>query len=140
MPVAHLDGPGGSRVLGAPEAGTCRDLPDPRAEVTVIWRQHVQRLPGTASQRVARVPRGLDFTCGNVQRAVSLICSGWKQAGPVCPVMCGGQSSGQRSWCCLTSRDLISVQFSRSVVSDPLRPHGQQHTRPPCPSPTPGTC
>ena len=30
------------------------------------------------------------------------------------------------------------VQFSRSVVSDSLRPHESQHTRPPCPSPTPG--
>ena len=29
-----------------------------------------------------------------------------------------------------------SVQFSHSVVSDSLRPHGLQHTRPPCPSPT----
>ena len=31
-----------------------------------------------------------------------------------------------------------SVQFSRSVVSHSLRPHGLQHARPPCPSPTPG--
>ena len=31
-----------------------------------------------------------------------------------------------------------SVQFSCSVVSDCLRAHGLQHTRPPCPSPTPG--
>ena len=31
-----------------------------------------------------------------------------------------------------------SVQFSCSVVSDSLRPHEPQHTRPPCPSPTPG--
>ena len=31
-----------------------------------------------------------------------------------------------------------SVQFSRSVVSDSLRPHEPQHARPPCPSPTPG--
>ena len=31
----------------------------------------------------------------------------------------------------------ISVQFSCSVVSDSLWPHGLQHTRPPCPSPTP---
>ena len=30
-----------------------------------------------------------------------------------------------------------SVQFSRSVVSDSLWPHEPQHTRPPCPSPTP---
>ena len=28
-------------------------------------------------------------------------------------------------------------QFSRSVVSDSLRPHALQHTRLPCPSPTP---
>ena len=33
---------------------------------------------------------------------------------------------------------LSSVQFSHSVVSDSLRPHGLQHARPPCPSPTPG--
>ena len=31
-----------------------------------------------------------------------------------------------------------SVQFSHSVVSDSLLPHGPQHARPPCPSPTPG--
>ena len=31
-----------------------------------------------------------------------------------------------------------SVQFSCSVVSDSLQPHESQHTRPPCPSPTPG--
>ena len=31
-----------------------------------------------------------------------------------------------------------SVQFSRSVVSNSLRPHESQHSRPPCPSPTPG--
>ena len=30
-----------------------------------------------------------------------------------------------------------SVQFSCSVVFDSLRPHEPQHTRPPCPSPTP---
>ena len=31
----------------------------------------------------------------------------------------------------------LSVQFSRSFVSDSLRLHGLQHARPPCPSPTP---
>ena len=35
------------------------------------------------------------------------------------------------------SRDgTCSVQLSCSVVSDSLWPHGPQHTRPPCPSPT----
>ena len=31
-----------------------------------------------------------------------------------------------------------SVQFSRSVMSDSLRPHELQHARPLCPTPTPG--
>ena len=30
------------------------------------------------------------------------------------------------------------MQFSLSVVSNSLRPHESQHTRPPCPLPTPG--
>ena len=34
----------------------------------------------------------------------------------------------------------ISVQFSSPVMSDSLWPHGLQHTRLPCPSPTPGAC
>ena len=32
----------------------------------------------------------------------------------------------------------LYIQFSRSVMSDSLRPHELQHVRPPCPSPTPG--
>ena len=32
---------------------------------------------------------------------------------------------------------ISSVQFSHSVVSNSLRPHESQHTRPPCPSTTP---
>ena len=35
-------------------------------------------------------------------------------------------------------KDTYPVQFSRSVVSDSLRPHGLQHTGLPCSSPTPG--
>ena len=34
----------------------------------------------------------------------------------------------------------LSLMFSRSIVSDSLRPHGPQHARPPCPSPTPRAC
>ena len=33
---------------------------------------------------------------------------------------------------------LCSLQFRCSVVSDSLQPRESQHTRPPCPSPTPG--
>ena len=38
----------------------------------------------------------------------------------------------------LGSGQFSSVQSSRSVVSDSLRPHELQHAKPPCPSPTPG--
>ena len=37
----------------------------------------------------------------------------------------------------LGTRVSSSVQFSDSVMSDSLQPHGPQHTRLPCPSPTP---
>ena len=42
-----------------------------------------------------------------------------------------------KDWSFLPS---TSVQFSHSVRSDSLQPHGLQRTRLPCPSPTPGTC
>ena len=35
-------------------------------------------------------------------------------------------------------KGIINHQFSHSVMSDSLRPHGLQHARLPCPSPTPG--
>ena len=41
-------------------------------------------------------------------------------------------------WVFYFSVSAVSVQFSRSVVSDSLRPHESQHARPPCPSPTLG--
>ena len=35
---------------------------------------------------------------------------------------------------------LLLLLFSHSIVSDSLRPHGLQHSRLPCPSPSPGAC
>ena len=50
--------------------------------------------------------------------------------------------AGKSLPCCgnskLNSSEAASVQFSYSVVSNSLRPHELQHSRPPCPSPTPG--
>ena len=40
----------------------------------------------------------------------------------------------------MTIQTQLSVQFSHSIVSNSLRPHGLQHTRLPCSSPTPGAC
>ena len=54
------------------------------------------------------------------------------------------QSQTQMKW--LSSIDCIlyiilhSVHFSRLVMSNSLWPHGLQHARLPCPSPTPGAC
>ena len=39
-------------------------------------------------------------------------------------------------WFCI-HYTFSSVQFSHSAMSDSLWPHGLQHARPPCPSPTP---
>ena len=44
-------------------------------------------------------------------------------------------------WIVLASSvQFSSVQFSHSVMSDYLKPHGLQYARLPCPSPTPGAC
>ena len=48
----------------------------------------------------------------------------------------GGSGQSQRQL--LSSQELGSVQFSRSVMSNSLRPYELQHARPPCLSPTPG--
>ena len=46
----------------------------------------------------------------------------------------GTKTSKEISWITYSEN---SVQFSHSVMSDSLRPHGLQHTRLACPSPTP---
>ena len=62
-------------------------------------------------------------TCQNITSAVN-----W-----------GFRRANSKLYCQITlSSSEQSVQFSHSVVSDSLQPHESQHTRPPCPSPTPG--
>ena len=59
-------------------------------------------------------------------------------------ISCNIEIPERRNWAvftCSTQQKtqylFSSVQFSHSVVSDSLQPHGLQHARPPCPSPTP---
>ena len=72
----------------------------------------------------------------------------WRRKWQPTPVFLPGKPHGQRSLASYspwghkesdTTQRLhfLSVQFSRSVVSDSLQPHGLQQTRLPCP-PTPG--
>ena len=56
--------------------------------------------------------------CGIRQRGMSPTARQWVQCVKICSLH-------------------TSVQFSCSVMSNSLRPHGLQHTRPSCPSPTP---
>ena len=49
------------------------------------------------------------------------------------------QTDGQQASCSIHITNYL-VPFSHSVVSDSLWPYEPQHTRPPCPSPTPGVC
>ena len=74
-------------------------------------------------------------------------------SGPWEPIRMGSPSAEQQSEClsqgcdvaqttqdevlCKLGTVITSVQSSHSVMSDSLPPHESQHTRPPCPSPTP---
>ena len=59
-----------------------------------------------------------------------------------------GLSAGHQDWesgtqkqgrfCFSIKVQFSSVQFTHCVMSDSLQPHGTQHIRPPCPSPTSG--
>ena len=63
--------------------------------------------------------------------ALFTIARTWKQ--PRCP---SADEWIRKLWHIYTME--YSDQISCSVVSDSLWPHESQHTRPPCPSPTPG--
>ena len=68
---------------------------------------------------------------------------------PFCKLLCAPDIDAFEDWRLLILQNVwdlglpavriqfSSVQFSRSVISDSLRPHESQHARPPCLSPTP---
>ena len=45
-----------------------------------------------------------------------------------------------QGWQFLSNTNPLCLLFSHSVTSDSLQPHGLQHARPPCPSPSPRAC
>ena len=90
---------------------------------------------------ISRVALAVKNTLTNAEdiRYLGLIPGGgkipWRRKWQPTPVFLPGESHGQRKLA-----GYSPVQFSRSVMSDSLRPHGLQHTRLPCPSPTPEAC
>ena len=50
----------------------------------------------------------------------------------------GSGITGEKEGRCRFQFNPFQFQFSRSVMSDSLRPHEPQHARPSCPSPIPG--
>ena len=69
-----------------------------------------------------------------------------KPASPTSPALAGGFFTTSATWEAslthiydyISSLTFSSVQFSPSVTSHSLQPHGLQHARLPCPPPTPG--
>ena len=53
-------------------------------------------------------------------------------------MFCRSYISVGRAECKQVNKWISSVQFNFSVMPDCLWPHESQHTKPPCPSPTPG--
>ena len=71
-----------------------------------------------------------------------LVSSGRGQSGAVCVLcQCSGLSFDALTVLCIPSAFFPQLWlFSHPVVSNCLWPHGLQHTRLPCPSPSPGAC
>ena len=123
--------------------GSGQDAPWPPRH---LWGPGVQRAWTSSWLREPRHPEDAD---ASVTSRVSARASqrGRESCGqkppprvlPKASEMAIRAGSGPRSGSTSTlRRSFSSVQFSRSVVSDSLRPHESQHSRPPCPSPTPG--
>ena len=88
-----------------------------------------------------RVRQAAHFPCDTAYRTGLALRAALRRrsellSGPGLPFT--GQLPPAGLWLLLHPPAALRHQFSRSVVSDSLRPHESQHARPPCPSPTPG--
>ena len=118
---------------------------DLHAIVYPFWVSQVALLIKNSPVSAGEVRHGFNPWVGKIP---------WGRAQQTTPAFFPGESPGQRSlvehtvhritssetWLFSTSVTLFlfcSVLFSRSVVSNSLRPHEPQHARPPCPSPAP---
>ena len=100
-----------------------------------LWAAHQVSLPDNPSWDLLRNSRGpMDLVLSVHQHAPERLAT-------LVPSLLG--EKWRKAWYKYHTRlslknGFSSVQFSRSVLSDSLRPHESQQARPPCPSPTPG--
>ena len=112
----------------------------------IPWMEEPGGLPSLGSHSRTQLKR---LSSSSSSNSVSMSIPISSSSHPPLPLLCPHVLSlylhlyfclGNRFICTafLDSTCMHSVQFSRSVVSDSLRPHELQHARPPCPSPSPG--
>ena len=111
------------------EASTLKPPPAPAQNphrppriLTAVWP-----VPRLDSYEESRVCRPL-HCAGRVSTHLAWSSQSLRNGEATIPILLKGK---------LRHRELKSVQFSHSIVSNSLRPHEPQHTRPPCPLPTP---
>ena len=108
----------------------------------IYWEEHLCReQQGNANQENCSAMQLTDSGFTVLQLAFWVV-SGWSSC--LCQsVLIQGSSNvacaslGWDRFQCKGFWEVGSVQFSRSVMSNSLQPHGLQHARPPCPSRTP---
>ena len=115
-------------------------LPSSSYKISCAWWGFVMKGSGFVwSGQAQRASSLLALIINIIKETNNFTIEAW---GQLVLSMWGSLSLSEIAWenknCYFVSD--ISVQFSHSVMSNSLQPHGLQHTRLPCPSPTPGAC
>ena len=101
----------------------------------------------THGKEQEEIRKGSEETHGPSQ-SPSQCCLHFSSRSSWCRICCTVNRYGLGTHCLTLPESLLcreasvdhhfsSIQFSCSVMSNSLQPYGLQHTRPPCPSPTP---
>ena len=95
---------------------------------------HTKRLGSPNEAILSRMSTDYHMVVGHTTLILSVCWGSWRDRGWKSEIVTLLPNPVLDS---LVASVLLSVQFSRSVVSESLRPHGLQHARPLCPSPAP---
>ena len=110
------------------------------------WKERRIHLHGLSREMNAVTPEHKCFCAGEISNHMGKGCNGRSSTRGCsrhqCTLRLDHIQRVLKSSCWLRESwvSFLSVQFSRSVLSDSLRPHGLQHARLPCPSPNHGAC